>query len=181
MADNAHLVYTRSMHKRGYTLVETILVVAILAILAALTVVGSIRYYHHSKLSRVSKDLADIASGLAQYAEDNNYQYPADSSRALPAGLDAYLANGTWPKSAWPHGVFDWDNWTIGGQSIYQVSYRMCDLDDPIEYCRDPILFPTFNRNSAIYYCISGSCIPHEAEPTAPAYCVNCAVKKQNY
>jgi len=89
----------------------------------------------------------------------------------------------------WPHGVFDWDNWTtVNGQpspQILQISYRLCDLvsdpSEPVTDCQDPILFPTFTQYSSIFYCISGPCVPHQNAPTDPGYCVDCRVKKVNY
>lgn len=186
MADNGPRVYTKDMHKRwGFTITELAIVMAIIALLATLVTVSLVRQRENAKLARLSNDLTGIAGSLAQYAEDNNYTYPADTSRSVPPGLEKYLANGTWPTSIWPHGVFDWDNWTtVGGQpsaQIYQISYRLCDVNDPIGYCSDPVLFPTFTRYSSVFYCISGPCVPHQDYPTDPGYCVNCKVKKVNY
>lgn len=185
MADYQVWVYTNSMKKRGFTLVELVTAVGIIAILATLVTISLIRQRSNAKLARVSDDLTAIANSLAQYAEDNNYVYPADTSRSVPPGLEKYLASGTWPKSVWPHGVFDWENWTtvngVASPQIYQMSYRLCDLGDPVAYCSDPVLFPTFTQSSSIFYCISGPCVPHQDHPTDPGYCVNCRIKKVNY
>lgn len=182
MADNRPLVYTQAMRKGGFTLVETLVAVAILLILATLSVVAVTQYRHRAKLSRVSTDLTAIAAAVTQYAQDNDNQYPADVQRGVPPGLEKYLQGGVWPESAWPHGLFDWDAGPhpVNGQQIYQISYRLCDTGDPAEYCKDR-LFPNFTVNSSIYYCISGPCVPHLTDITAPAYCINCPVKKQNY
>ena len=173
------------MHRRGFTLIELLITVAIVAILAYLVTVATYHLKEKSKLARVTVELTDISKAVTEYAEDNNYQYPPDASRAVPPGLEKYLAGGVWPASVWPHGVFDWDNWSPADQGvpaqIYQINYRLCDLGDPASYCSDPDLFPTFNSHSGIFYCISGPCIPHPDEPTAPAYCVNCTPKKRNY
>ena len=166
--------------KRGFTLVELIVVVALIAILSYLSVVGYTRSKQKSKLARVSSELTEISLSVQQYYEDNNYQYPADTSRGVPPGLEKYLAGGTWPKSVWPNGVFDWDNWLIQGSRVCQATYRLCDVSDPDSSCSDPVLFPHFVRNSSIFYCITGHCVPHESTPLVPGYCVNCKVKEQN-
>lgn len=171
--------------QRGFTLIELIVVMAIIAILAVLILMGVGRLRSRAKIARVSAELTDISKAVTQYAQDNNYQYPADTDRDVPPGLEKYLANGTWPESIWPHGVFDWDNWTnASGQQIYQISYRLCGLSDPDSYCSDTT-FPFFTRYSSIYYCISdasgGSCQPHRDYPNAPGYCINCKVKKVNW
>ncbi len=167
--------------RRGYTIIEITIVIVVILILATLSVLYLAKARQKAKLSRVTTELTEIATSLSQYAEDNNYQYPADTSRSVPPGLEHYLQGGTWPESAWPTGVFDWDNWTINGAKVYQISYRLCDNSDPISACSDPVLFPNFVRNSSIFYCISGACVPHEASPTVPGYCVNCTPKEQNY
>ena len=168
--------------RRGFTIIELIIVVAIISILAVLVFVNLRRSKEKAKLSRVSTELSNISNSINQYYQDNNYQYPDDATRDVPPGLEKYLAGGTWPESIWPHGVFDWDNiHGPGGDQIYQIIYRLCDTDDPIAYCSDPILFPNFTRYSGILYCVQGPCIPHEDHPTDPAYCVNCKPKEINY
>lgn len=173
--------------RRGFTVLELTIAVVILAILAAIVAVSIYRRRADSKLARVTTELYELSNGLVQYAEDHNYTYPADVDRGIPPGLEAYLPAGTWPISVWPKGVFDYDNWTRTdagpnyGKQVYQISYRLCGLSDDISYCSDPVLFPNFVRNSSIYYCISGPCVPHRDTPTVPGYCVNCNPKKQNY
>lgn len=171
------------MQRRAFTIIELLIVIAIMAILATLSVLYVRQARTKAKLSRVSTELSQISSALTQYAEDNNYQYPPDTSRAVPPGLERYLTGGTWPEGPWPTGVFDWENWLhpTTNEQIYQISYRLCDIGDPESACADPILFPNFVRNSSIFYCISGPCIPHRDSPSVPAYCVNCNPKPQNY
>lgn len=167
-------------------MVELLVVIALISILSYLSVVSYQKSRQKSKLARVSTELSEIAGSVNQYYEDNNYQYPADVSRGVPPGLERYLIGGTWPTSVWPNGVFDWDNWVHPGpganqgKRIYQVTYRLCDVDDPLSSCSDPILFPHFTRYSSIFYCLNGPCIPHDGHPLDPAYCVNCKVKEQN-
>jgi prepilin-type N-terminal cleavage/methylation domain-containing protein len=188
MADTPGAVYTNSMHipgklgRPGFSLIELLVVITIIIVLTMLAFVSYRRSSSNAKLSATATELQQIATSVTQYAQDNN-GYPADVSRSVPPGLEPYLEGGVWPTGPWPSGVFDWDNWThpTNGQQIYQVTYRLCDLDDPIASCADPVLFPDFGRNSSIFYCISGPCIPHSSSPTVPGYCVNCTPRKQNY
>lgn len=169
---------------RGFTFIEIVIVTAIITFLAFLVAVNYPKLKARSKLSRISSELASIATSTTQFALDNNNQFPPDVIRAVPPGLEKYLIGGVWPKSIWPEGVFDWDNWTTVDEQpspqILQVTYRLCDLDDDISFCRDPILFPHFTRYSSIFYCISGPCVPHQAYPLDPGYCVNCKPKEVN-
>ena len=154
---------------------------AIIAILAVLAAMSLYRVREKAKVTRISTELEEIAQSVTQYAADHSYQYPADTFRAVPPGLEKYLQGGTWPTSVFQNGVFDWENWLNNGKQVFQISYHLCDITDPIEYCSDPILFPQFVRDSSIYYCISGPCIPHQYEPFIPGYCVNCKPKEVNY
>ena len=191
-------VYTDYMRRRAFTILEVIISVAIIAVLALLVTLSMFRVRANSKLARVTTELDDISQSVALYAQDHNYTYPPDTNRAVPPGLTPYLANGVWPTSVWPHGVFDWDNIihhggdlsnpsdpnnAFLGQQIYQISYRLCDTvnrsDDP-SWCSDPILFPHFTQYSSIYYCVAGPCVPHEFHITDPGYCVNCKPKEVN-
>jgi prepilin-type N-terminal cleavage/methylation domain-containing protein len=188
MADCGVQSYTEPMQRqRGFSILELTVAIGILTILATVVVFGVYRQRAYAKLARVTTELNALAASLAQYAEDNNYQYPADAPRGIPVGLERYMAPGSWPVSIWPKGLFDYDAGlhpgpgANQGMQIYQISYRLCGADDPIESCRDPVVFPNFTRNSAIYYCISGPCVPHFSDITAPAYCVNCKPKEQNY
>ena len=63
-----------SFHKRrgGFTLVEIMIVVAIIALLAAIAVPGFLRARKRSQASRIINDLRLIDSAVDQYAIENN-------------------------------------------------------------------------------------------------------------
>lgn len=61
--------------KRAFTLIELLIVVAIIAILAAIAVPNFLEAQVRSKVSRVKADLRSIATALESYAVDNN-SYP---------------------------------------------------------------------------------------------------------
>jgi prepilin-type N-terminal cleavage/methylation domain-containing protein len=62
------------LHKRrgGFTLVEIMIVVAIIALLAAIAVPGFLRARKRSQASRIMNDLRLIDSAVDQYAIENN-------------------------------------------------------------------------------------------------------------
>lgn len=180
--------------KRAFTLIELLIVIALIAVLAFLSVISLYRVREKAKLSRVEADLATVAKAVNQYADDNNYTYPPDTVRSVPPGLEKYLQGGTWPTSAWSNGTFDWDNLVYDyhsqsvantpvkyqpnvGKSYLAITYHLCGLNDPQSACSDPVLFPQFVQDSSIFYCINGPCIPHQSEPDIYGYCVNCKVK----
>jgi prepilin-type N-terminal cleavage/methylation domain-containing protein len=58
--------------RRGFTLVEIMIVVAIIALLAAIAVPGFLRARKKSQATRILNDLRSIDSAVDQYAIENN-------------------------------------------------------------------------------------------------------------
>ena len=76
----------------GFTLVEIMIVVAIIALLAAIAVPGFLRARKRSQASRILNDLRLIDSAVDQYAIENNKQ----AGTAIPvAAWTGYLKGGT--------------------------------------------------------------------------------------
>ena len=80
----------------GFTLVEIMIVVAIIALLAAIAVPGFLRARKRSQASRVINDLRLIDSAVDQYAIENNKSSGnpvnvADWTKYLKAGTNLYL------------------------------------------------------------------------------------------
>src|SRR5476649_2339413 len=78
--------------RAGFTLVEIMIVVAIIALLAAIAVPGFLRARKRSQATRVLNDLRSISSAVDQYAIENN-----KSSGNVVAIVDytAYIKPGT--------------------------------------------------------------------------------------
>src|ERR1700676_698965 len=86
------------LNKRGggFTLVEIMIVVAIIALLAAIAVPGFLRARKRSQASRIINDLRLIDSAVDQYAIENNKASAAvvltvDWTKYLKAGTNLYL------------------------------------------------------------------------------------------
>lgn len=76
----------------GFTLVEIMIVVAIIALLAAIAVPGFLRARKRSQASRVINDLRLIDAAVDQYAIKNN----KSTGNTVPiAAWTAYLKKGT--------------------------------------------------------------------------------------
>jgi prepilin-type N-terminal cleavage/methylation domain-containing protein len=81
----------------GFTLVEIMIVVAIIALLAAIAVPGFLRARKRSQASRIINDLRLIDSAVDQYAIENNKSTSApvpvaDWTKYLKAGTNLYLS-----------------------------------------------------------------------------------------
>ncbi len=167
-----------SKSKYGFSLVELLIVIAIIGVLAEI-IVGSIgASKEKATFTKAKKDLQSVAQALEIYAIDNG-GYSVDSARGLPSGIEQYLPAGAWPVSAWPGSVFDWENWTdpLTGKPIYQISIRFCPAGGPLSACEFPpeSWATNFDVNSAMYYCVQGACRAHLSEVVGyPGYCINC-------
>ncbi|MEQ8819492.1 MAG: prepilin-type N-terminal cleavage/methylation domain-containing protein [Sumerlaeia bacterium] len=87
----------------AFTLIELLIVVAIIAILAAIAVPNFLEAQVRAKVSRVKSDIRSIATAVESYAVDNNNKYPFDiDSRGWPWYMTdvistpiAYLTSGS--------------------------------------------------------------------------------------
>jgi prepilin-type N-terminal cleavage/methylation domain-containing protein len=163
--------------KSGFTLVEILIVLSIIAILSSVVLVSVLKAKEASYYVAAKEEFNSIRNSIEMYVEKNG-DYPPDTDRSVPPGLESYLSSGTWPESPWPGSSFDWDNWTDPdtGESIYQISIRFCPLGDPSR-CRFPkqSWASDFDYFSSVYYCISGPCRSHISKPIDhPGRCVNC-------
>ncbi len=165
--------------KKGFTLIELLVVIAILGILSSIVLVSLNQARSSAALARTKLEFRSLTTAIELYMEDHGGVYPADVDRNLPPGLEAYLSTGNWPNAPWPGSVYDWDNWTDPntGMPIIQISVRFCPMGGPLSACRfpDESWANNFGIDSAVYYCIEGSCRPHINEPVDyPGYCINC-------
>ena len=91
------MVKIRKYHKPAFTLIELLIVVAIIAILAALAIPNFLEAQTRSKVSRVMSELRTVATCLEAYAVDSNDYPPNDGVyNVLPIQLTtpiAYLTN----------------------------------------------------------------------------------------
>jgi prepilin-type N-terminal cleavage/methylation domain-containing protein len=78
--------------RAGFTLVEIMIVVAIIALLAAIAVPNFLRARKRSQATRILEDLRDLDHALDQYAIDNGKTGGATASFT---DLSAYIKTGT--------------------------------------------------------------------------------------
>lgn len=91
----------RQARSRGFTLLEILIVVAIIAILASVVVPKIIGRVDEAQISKVKTDVAALESALDLYRLDN-FQYPSTDQ-----GMDALVSK--------PSGDPEPRNWKAGG------------------------------------------------------------------
>lgn len=137
---------------RAFTLIELLIVVAIIAILAAIAVPNFLEAQTRSKVSRLKSDFRSLATAIEAYAVDNNGKYSmARSSKWIKWSLKkittpvAYIT--TLPSDPFIPAA--------QGSFIYQGNtpssvYQWYDSTDPRNPHRN---FPIyFNNKSSVFY-----------------------------
>ena len=79
-------------NRGGFTLVEIMIVVAIIALLAAIVVPNFLRARKRSQATRILEDLRIIDSAIDQYAIENN---KSGGDTVVWADIQAYLKKGS--------------------------------------------------------------------------------------
>jgi type IV pilus assembly protein PilA len=102
--------------RRGFTLIELMIVVAIIGILAAIAIPAFIKYIKQSKTSEASVNLKSISDGASTYFQTDHYtnlgtpvtarQYPEAATAvtipaSVPTGVKTTLAASDFSVAPW--------------------------------------------------------------------------------
>jgi len=113
--------------KRGFTLIELMIVVAILGILAAVAIPAFVNYMKRAKTSEATLNLKSIVEGAVSYYDTHGHTLPANlpnwtpnaaptaAGYTLDSTIDASFMNNAWENVGWkPHKNFlyrySWNN-----------------------------------------------------------------------
>ena len=120
----------RKALRRAFTLIELLIVIAIVAILAAIAVPNFLSAQTRAKVSRVKADLRTIATALEAYAVDENGYPPNDGNfNVIPIQVSTPIAYLTNTKLVDP--FTDKERDPVFGELIRFYSYHlMVDFDD---------------------------------------------------
>ncbi|MBK6404833.1 MAG: prepilin-type N-terminal cleavage/methylation domain-containing protein [Holophagales bacterium] len=120
-------------HRRssGFTLIEVLIVVAIIGIIVAIAVINYLNAIDRARQRRSMSDMRSIATAVEAYAADLD-RYPPASAFILPAGLDLPTLNllNTVPylqptyMKAVPL-VDGWNSWFLYGTTAARSDYAL--------------------------------------------------------
>ena len=166
--------------QRGFTVVEILIVIVVIGILSSLVLVNVSGSKERTYKTKGFAELNTLANATRLYLEKYN-TYPPDVNRNIPAELNEFISfDGEWPYAPWPGSVYDYDNWTIDGKQVVQISIRFCPLGGQLSECSfpDEPWANGFDQQSSVYYCLKGACRAHVSSPyNHPGYCINCTVQ----
>jgi prepilin-type N-terminal cleavage/methylation domain-containing protein len=136
--DRAATLYSMS-RSAGFTLVEIMIVVAIIALLAAIATPAFLRARQRAQNTRFINDMRVAAHAFEMYAADYG-DYPVNKAPGLvPDGMDLYLKGMEWTSPTPIGGSWDWqrnrNNKTVG-VSVYQTpasDEQMTEIDAKID------------------------------------------------
>ena len=115
----------------AFTLVEIMIVVAILSLLLAIAIPGFMRARASAMNSRYGNDVRVVSTAFIQYSFDSS-NYPPDTTPAMmPAGMGEYLQKVSWFKKDALGGQWDWDYEQFGtkaGVSTYRPTASTTQL-----------------------------------------------------
>ena len=114
--------------KQGFTLVEIMIVVAIIGLLATLSVPAMLEAGTKTRARRFAREIRNAGHAFVQFAAENG-DYPADKTPAqMPDGMAAYLKDFPWFEETVIGGHWDWDFGQFGFRA--GVSVHQPDWDD---------------------------------------------------
>lgn len=121
------------MERDGFTLVEIMVVVAIIGLLAAIALPSFAAARKRSLMNRFIQDLRVLVDGMVRQNMSTSH-YPADRTPGLvPAGSEVYVRSSIWSKTTSIGGNWDWDLGQFNckaGVSVYQPTWSEADMTE---------------------------------------------------
>ena len=155
---------------KGFTLIELMIVVAIIGILAAVAIPGFMAYIKNSKTTEAKTDINAIQKGAISYFEAEHYDSTGmtATSKQYPTSLNAEQHYGAKPsgdtigvkqspvdptiKSQSAKAPWGDLNFKINNPFYYSYTYKSdgieCEIDDPGDDTADPVVPATYKIKS---------------------------------
>ena len=115
-------------HKKtaGFTLIEMMIVLAIIGILLGLATIGYDALKADARFSKIAGDMDGIAKSAANDYITNAVWAPLTFG-AMPAVWASNRELDAWPSPPCPGWYYSWEDWSAFGYQVTQVTLRRAD------------------------------------------------------
>ncbi len=96
------------MNRRGYTIIELLMVMIVIGILAGLAILRYIDLRNHAMVASIVSDLENVRLGAYNYWADKDAFPPDAPAGTMPPGMVPYMSTGF--EFARPQYTLDWEN-----------------------------------------------------------------------
>jgi type IV pilus assembly protein PilA len=118
-----HMVLGGELQVTGFTLVELMIVVAIIGLLLSIALPEFSNYRLNAKVARTASEMRSLSAAFVAFKAGMD-QYPVDSHETLPPGMEQFINPAIWANETPLGGHYNWE-----GPDIYP--YAGLSILDP--------------------------------------------------